>query len=461
MPEYFGAKHLQTTGASSGILYTDRRDFYLQPNVVAELYPDVTPFTTFIDSLGVVKAPDPDFKMFEHRSKWINMNGYVNTAIDWSADATNWAGAQSTGVTSVDVNTSTTAQESDRVNYLVDGDIIEIRAGSAGSRANGAGTTGTVEKDQVVAVCIVSAHDSSSTDDAVTLRPLDISSSSDGSLTYDIEDNDPFQVISHVDAEGSNSPEAWSDDLEVVWNSAGILKTSLEITGTLYEAALRGYSSELERLRMEKFREHAMKKNRAFLLGRRMNGTGVPTAHLTDSNSRAIRTTMGAIPIIEQYGTAGEQYFVRQWANYTLDDFLVDAEAMAQYDNAMLEKFAFCGSSVLTNFSKTGADSFFARSSGSVSLSDWKSTSMGFNIRTLTYPFGQLHIAWDPSMRYAPYKNSMVVVDPDSVKRVAYRQDRYQTAIQDNDEDLIKDQYFSDDGLGMTLVEKNALFKFN
>ena len=34
--------------ASSGVLYSDRRDFYIRPNVVKELWTDVAPFTTVI-----------------------------------------------------------------------------------------------------------------------------------------------------------------------------------------------------------------------------------------------------------------------------------------------------------------------------------------------------------------------------------------------------------------------------
>ena len=64
-----GAKNL----GGSGVLYTDRRDFYIKPNVVKELWTDVTPFTTVIANQNTITGmSDPTFKMFEHRNPWVN-----------------------------------------------------------------------------------------------------------------------------------------------------------------------------------------------------------------------------------------------------------------------------------------------------------------------------------------------------------------------------------------------------
>ena len=58
-------------GGSAGVLYTDRRDFYVSPQVVKELWTDVSPFTTVISNREQRKVPDPIFKMFEHRNPWV------------------------------------------------------------------------------------------------------------------------------------------------------------------------------------------------------------------------------------------------------------------------------------------------------------------------------------------------------------------------------------------------------
>ena len=58
-------------GGSAGVLYTDRRNFYVTPQVVKELWTDVAPFTTVISNREQRKVPDPIFKMFEHRNPWV------------------------------------------------------------------------------------------------------------------------------------------------------------------------------------------------------------------------------------------------------------------------------------------------------------------------------------------------------------------------------------------------------
>ena len=72
---------------ASGVLYTDRRDFYISPQVVQELWTDVTPFTTIISNRETRQTNDPLFKMFEHRQPWIEQRCFVNgTTSETAAD---------------------------------------------------------------------------------------------------------------------------------------------------------------------------------------------------------------------------------------------------------------------------------------------------------------------------------------------------------------------------------------
>lgn len=64
-------------GGASGVLFLDRRQFYLDPNRVAELWPDVMPFTTLLQKLNVRNVDDTVFKMFEHRSHFVKQQ-FVN-----------------------------------------------------------------------------------------------------------------------------------------------------------------------------------------------------------------------------------------------------------------------------------------------------------------------------------------------------------------------------------------------
>ena len=62
------------SGTGTGVLFTDRRNFYIDPQVVKELWTDVTPFTTVIANKETRTVPDPIFKMFEHRQPWVEQS---------------------------------------------------------------------------------------------------------------------------------------------------------------------------------------------------------------------------------------------------------------------------------------------------------------------------------------------------------------------------------------------------
>ena len=67
--------------ASSGVLYTDRRDFYIRPNIVKELWTDVAPFLTVVANQQTISGmADPTFKMFEHKNPWQKQELTINKA---------------------------------------------------------------------------------------------------------------------------------------------------------------------------------------------------------------------------------------------------------------------------------------------------------------------------------------------------------------------------------------------
>ncbi len=77
---------------ASGVLYTDRRNFYVDPQVTKELWTDVAPFTTMISNQEQRNVPDPVFKMFEHRNPWVkqefqNAGETVTLAVDGTESA--------------------------------------------------------------------------------------------------------------------------------------------------------------------------------------------------------------------------------------------------------------------------------------------------------------------------------------------------------------------------------------
>jgi len=425
-------------GADTSVLYTDRRDFYIDPQVVKELWTDVAPFTTVLANKETRTTNDPLFKMFEHRNPWIKQT-FTN-----NGDTDNLT---------PDASTETTVTVDGHYNIGNDSSMVglECEVWSAGYAAK-------------KAVVIITSWDSATVIKCKTLW------SSTGSAIA-LVDDDIFLVIGNAHGEGETAPDAWADELQVVFNSTQIFKTPLQITGSLLQAALRGESSELARLRAQKNQEHKMQKERAFLFGTRFGGTdldhgsdafadgGMTSGHATAGK---VRTTYGILKAIEDYGaTSGDdqsQFTID--SSYTYSNFVDDMEKVFQYVPTSGVKRAFCGAGALGYWSKMAGSEGFAGGSGwTVNLSDMKRDSLGFNYKVLETPHGILQLIPTPALR-GPYNKNMLVVDDDNLFHAQYRSPMFQANIlTDNAYDGVKDQYFSDEGIGVTLIESHNLFK--
>ena len=426
-----------SAGGASGVLYTDRRDFYIDPQVTKELWTDVSPFTTVISNKETRQTNDPVFKMFEHRNPWVKQL-FLNNGDTDNLDSDN------TTLTTVTVdgasNLSATADDS----WV--GLQCEVWTDGYGSKK---------------AVVVVQSVDSGTQIKVVTQWT---STGSDIALV----DNDIFLVVGSAHGEGSSAPEAWADELQVVWNSTQIFKTPLQVTGTLLQASLRGESSELARLRLQKSQEHKMQKEKAFLFGSRVGGTNLggsgtfADGGVVDANGNLVRTTYGMVKAIEDFGASSgdDQSVFTVDSSYAYSNFVDDMEKVFQYVPETGVKRAFCGAGALGYWSKLAGTSGMAGNSGwTVSLSDMKRDSLGFNYRILETPHGILQLIPTPALR-GPYNKYMLIVDDSNMFHAQYRSQMYQTNIKtDNAFDGVKDQYFSDEGLGISLIESHNLFK--
>jgi len=428
---------------ASGVLYTDRRDFYVSPNVVKELWTDVAPFTTVISNKESRKVPDPIFKMFEHRNPWVKQLFLCNSDTD-NLDS--------------DTTTNTTVTVDGASNCSIDDSLIGMICE--------VWTDGYGTKKAIIRV------DSVTSSTVVVMNTLWTSTGSDIALV----DDDIFLIIGNAQGEGTTSPEAWADELEVVWNSCQIFKTPLQITGTLLAASLRGESSELARLRAQKNQEHKMQKEKAFLFGKRVGGTGLDLQDgstsdsfadggVLDSDGNLVRTTYGIISAIETYGSSSSSVdytniFTVSEASYTYSSFVDDMEKVFQYVPEAGVKRAFVGAGALGYWSKMAGTTGMAGNSGwTVNLSDMRRDSLGFNYKILETPHGILQLIPTPALR-GPYNKYMLVVSDENLFHAQYRSSMYQANIKsDNAFDGVKDQYMSDEGVGISLIESHHLFK--
>lgn len=446
MPELTpGVKSLLNLGK----LYDVRREFFITPQVTRELFTDVSPFVTFVSSRGITQTPDPDFKMFEHRSGWINQKCTVTISggVGWEE------GGGVPGALCVGIVVETVSGLPSKVDNSWLGLVVEIYDADNETYKG------------VARIYAVVAGDVGSTG-KITLQALG-NPQDDENACGDLVTGDNLQVIGTAFGEGTEAPDGWSDELEVVYNSTQIFKTAVEVTGTLYEAALRGYSDELARLRIDKNREHKIQKERAFLLGVRAGGIGMAESdshayHETDAEGHMVRTTMGVLPTIWRYGhTTGDDknIFTITVGAYTYDNFVDDTEQLFRYIPTSGEKDAFCGAGFLSFFSKTGEGTFITNSGFNVQLMATQRDALGFNFRRLETPHGAIRLIPTPVLR-GPYRNTAVIVDPDDLKYVQYRPSKFLANIKtENAWDGVKDMWFSDEGIGMTLVEKHAVMQ--
>jgi len=430
-----GAKNL----GSSGVLYDERRDFYISPQVVKELWTDVAPFLTVVANQGTISGmADPTFKMFEHRNPWQKQE------------------------LTIDASTADTVVSSEGL--VVGKNLIglecEVWSDSVAEAEGEDFVNDNLKNEGVILITGIGTDGTSMTYETL----------SSDAITVKV--GDKLSVIGNAQAEGSGSPVAWSDDLAVVFNQCQIFKTPVEVTGTLLQASLRGESKELARLRDQKASEHKIQKERAFLFGANPKGIKAGFAGLediSDSNGMAIRTTMGIIPALEKHGNDDANSYSQNIFSidastdgaYDYKNFVEQMEKVFQYVPTAGMKRAFVGAGALGYWSTLGPTNSFSKNSGwEVGLSDMKRDALGFNYRMLETPHGMLQLIPTPALR-GRYNKYMLVVDDSNLFHAQYRAPQFQASIQANDADIVKDQYMSDEGIGISMIESHSLFKIS
>ncbi len=446
-----------------GILFNERRKFYLDKDV-AELWTSATPFLSFSAAMRSKGSKDPLYKMFEHRSGWTNMRFHLNdgTPNDWDTNA--GAGLPNEFV----------------VFDAVDGIVGALPNSSNVPDNSWIGQAGRIYQDDgqddgitgdLICYAVITAVNSSSGD--VTVKNIGNPASSSYAAAKPL-DNAIFIVTHSISGEGTVAPSAKSDELEIVHNSATIIETPVEVTGTLREAALRGYSNELARLRSEATKEHAMKMNGMYYhamspigIGGVAHGAGGGTdssfvdSTITDANSKVLRTGMGIIPALIRYGISdttntAQNVFHINSATYKYDNFARDAAKIFQYVPVTGFLMGFCDMRMLTFWSLVSQGGFLGNSKFKVQLSLPMTDTVGLSVRELLTPAGTVRLTFDPALTNEP-KGTMVIVDPAHIGQVKYRKTRMKLDVKtDDDYDGQKDNIRSDEGPWLDLIEVHS-----
>lgn len=425
-------KHLYT-GDTTGILYSDRRDFYVKPAQFDELYNSVTPLLTLASRDRKTGLKDSVYKMFQHANPWERQYMTTTTALTIAAGATG-AAAESNALTMANITGMNADIDSSYVHtqWEIWDSTRKTKRGIVLLTDDTSTTTAKFKNNTKTAITTVSG--------------------------------DYFILISNAQEDGSESPDAWSDELEVVWNQCQQFKTPIEIKGDLYYASLRGANNELARLRAQKMGQHKVDIEGALKRGSSLLGTNLDSGDtftdldkLTGDNSGVVRTTMGYIPAVENYGaTSGDyqsQFELVEGAS-TYADYVDFAEKIFQYGDE--ERYALAGPGALSYWSKLQ----YANDMGwQVNISDAKKNSIGWMIKTLETPHGNLNMKLDRGLKFE-YNNHMLIPDDKRLSLYEYRPSKFQANIKtDNAYDGEKDQYFSQVGLGMTHIKTHNILK--
>lgn len=443
----------QGSALASGVLYTDRRDFYIEPNVVKELWTDVSPFLTMVSNFRTKTGlKDPVFKMFEHRNPWKDQR--MTVADTDSLDPT----SNSEVTVTMPASSSSTfiGLGSSKTDALL-GLVCNVHAAD--------GVTGKPTGERLATVLITTV----TSDTEIKVKVL---ATHDGAA-HSLVSGDWLVVVGNAHGEGSESPEPWADELQVVYGECQIFRTSLRVTDTLKQAILRGESDELMRLRKQKGQEHKVQKERAMIFGRSylptnldQSGATFADSFKTDANGEPVRTTTGILEALLAYGTStttsdDQNIFSIPEATYKYSNFVDDMEKVFQYYPEDGVKTMFCGHGMLSYWSKLEQTSGLAKSSGwQVKLSDMKRDTLGFNYRLLETPHGLIQLVPTPVLTRSPYNKYGIVVDKNNVMHAIYESPKYRQNIkQDNAPLYQKDEYFSYEGLGIQLIESHKLFK--
>ena len=438
-----GITNVATPGtAASG--YHTRRLFNFSDRV-ADLAPDESPFFVYLSKVAKVPTDDPQFRFLEDRTKVSVTDRSFLLAGSHSIPA---AGSS----LSYTVDTSGGAS----VDWLVKGMVFVVDYTESNS------------PESIIVRCESAPVDAGST---TTFQGKTISAI-DGAETG--ADNANCTVIGTSFAEGTGSPDVWSEELDTDYGYTQIFKTACEMSNTARATHYRGYANEWERVWNNKLREHKVDIERAMLFGQRASTGGIQ--YTEGICGHVIKNGTSVVDDSALSYSSGAPYFrSAAGTELTYDRLLADFEVV--YDPARGgtdSKLALASLPVITFFNKLGADAFMNRTlvdGTSTTVNDVsnlryniqaKDGAYGHKMMAIETIHGTMNLVKEPLFRGFA-SGFLQLVDLD---HVAYRplvgngvnRDTHVVSnVQSADEDLRKDMILTEAGLEVSLPETHYL----
>ena len=412
---------------------------------VAELPPEESPFFVYLSKVAKVPTDDPQFRFLEDRTK-----------VSMTDSSFLLAGSHSIPVAGSSLTYSVDTSDRASVDWLVKGMVFAV-----GYEEN--------NSPETIIVRIESAITDGGSTSSFTGRTI---SAVDGAETG--ADNAKCTVIGTSYAEGSGSPEVWSEELDNDYGYTQIFKTACEMSNTARATRYRGYADEFQRIWNLKLREHKVDIERAMLFGQRASTGGIQ--YTEGICGHVIKNGTSVVDDSALSYSSGAPYFRSSaTTELTYDRLLADFEVV--YDPARGgtdSKLALASLPVITFFNKLGADAFMNRTlvdGTSTAVNDVsnlryniqaKDGAYGHKMMAIETIHGTMNLVKEPLFRGFA-SGFLQLVDLD---HVAYRplvgngvnRDTHVVSnVQSADEDLRKDMILTEAGLEVSLPETHYL----
>ena len=432
------------TGASGTGVAPDQRRLFNFSDRIAELAPEESPFFVYLSKTAKLPTDDSLFRYLEDRSKisYTSREFFIKGAVGTVAAGTDY---------NVTVETATSNGAS--VDFLVKGMVIAVRTiGAAGSDAGYGNAILRIE----------SAVTDNGADSSFTAKCISVSGTT-GSDS--IADEDRCQVIGSAYAEGTGSPDVFSEGIDDGFGYTQIFKTAAEITNTAYATQLRGYSNEFERVLAMKMREHKIDIERAMLFNQKARVDGIQYSEGLVGHIIKNSTFKAGNAALEY--ESGKAY-AKQYATseLTYDALLGDFEVL--FDPARggsNERLALASLPVISYFNKMGNNSFAdvstVNSQYQINM-DELSGQFGHQLMEINTVHGSVYMVKEPLFR-GHSSGLMLMADMSKlyyrplVGNGVNRDTQVMTNVQSADEDLRKDMILTEAGLEVCLPESHYL----
>ena len=417
----------------------DTRRMYNFSDRVADLAPEESPFFVYLSKVAKVPTDDPTFRFLENRTKtsWTDRSFLLQGSCVFPA-----AGSS----LSCTVDTSGGAS----VDWLVKGMVFAVEYNESNS------------PETIIARVETGPVDNGS-DTTFTAKTI---SSVDGAETG--ADNAKCTVIGTSYAEGSGSPDVWSEGLDDDYGYTQIFKTAAEMSNTSIATRYRGYENEWQRIWNLKLREHKVDIERAMLFGQRASVSSINYSE--GIVGHIVKNATANIDDSALSYTSGAPYFRSSAASeFTYDRLLSDFEVV--YDPARggsSNKLALASLPVITYFNKFGG-TFLDKTVNAGSVENFaryniaeKQGNFGHSIMEVNTVHGTMSLVKEPLFR--GFADSYLCLC--DMSNIAYRplvgnglnrDTSITTNVQQADEDLRKDLILTEAGLEVALPESHFL----